>query len=497
MTADRDALYRSAVLAVAMQWGMRAIGLVSVVVLARLLHPHDFGVVAVAMSAAAFVELFGWIGLRQALLRIPDPERAHYDTAWTIQFVLFMALAAAMIAIAPVAADFYRQPAVTGILCVLSLRMVALAVANIGIVDFERDLTLERDVAVRLGARVAALFVTLTAAVLLRDYRALVIGMVAQSTFWTAGTYLAHPYRPRFGLSRRSEILGMSLWMFVCTFAEWVQGQIERIMLGRVASSTATGLYSVSRDLSNIFTQEIATALNRVTFPVFAQGGSGNRAGLATLLGAYAMIVAPLGAGLVATAPDTIAVLLGAKWLPAAPLMRIIALYTSIQAISLMAAAVLQASGQARRSAMLNIAGAGLSVLGIGAAALTYREPVAVALAATTVSGVVMVASVVALAACGRVGAGRLFAALLRPVIAAGAMAFTLLRVVRVETGSPFLDLVVAVPTGAATYAVALAALWTVAGRPPGAEREAAGLIRRIGGGRLGGYARRVGAALR
>ena len=146
-----------------------------------------------------------------------------------------------MIAIAPLAANFYDQPAVTGILWALSLRMVALAVANIGIVDFERDLTLGRDMAVRLGARVAALVVTLVAAVTLRDYRALVIGMVAQSVLWSLGTYLVHPYRPRFGISRRSEILGVSLWMFISTFAEWVQGQIERILLGRIASPTATG----------------------------------------------------------------------------------------------------------------------------------------------------------------------------------------------------------------------------------------------------------------
>jgi O-antigen/teichoic acid export membrane protein len=491
VTLDRATLYRSAVLAVSMQWGMRAIGLVSVVVLARLLSPGDFGVVAVAMSAAAFVELFGWIGLRQALLRIPDPDRAHYDTAWTIQFALFMALGVAMIAIAPLAARFYEQPAVTGILCFLSLRMVALAVANIGIVDFERDMTLGRDMAVRLGARVAALVVTLVAAGLLRDYRALVIGMVAQSAFWAAGTYLAHPYRPRFGLSRRSEILGVSLWMFISTFAEWVQGQIERILLGRIASPTDTGLYSVSKDLSNIFTQEIATALNRVTFPVFAQGRSEGAAGFALLLGAYAAIVAPLGAGLIATAPDTIAVLLGPKWLPAAPLMRIIALYTSIQAISLMAASVLQASGQARRSAVLNIVGAALSVVVVGAAAFLLREPVAVALAALAVSAVMMVAGVVALAACGRTGVVGLAANLLRPVLAATAMAVALLRLLRVDTGSPLVDLVVQVAAGGAIYAAALAALWLGSGRPPGLEREVAGLVRRIVAGRRRGPAGR------
>ena len=484
MTVDRGALYRSAALAIGVQWAMRAIGLVSVVVLARLLKPSDFGVVAVAMSAAAFVELFGWIGLRQALLRIPDPDRSHYDTAWTIQFALFTALAVLMIGIAPLAAGFYGQPAVTGILWALSLRMAALAVANIGIVDFERNLTLGRDMAVRLGARVAALVVTLIAAVSLRDYRALVIGMVAQSALQTAGTFLVHPYRPRFGLSRRSEILGMSLWMFISTFAEWVQGQIERILLGRIASSTDTGLYSVSKDLANIFTQEIATALNRVTFPVFARGRTEGEAGFAVLLGAYAAIVAPMAAGLVATAPDAIAVLLGSQWLPAAPLMRIIALYTGIQAISLMAASVLQASGRARRSAALNIAGAALSVVVIGGAAYALRDPEAVAWAATAVSTAMTVAGLVALAACGRVSFLALLANMARPVLAAAAMAWALLAVLRIDTGSSLLDLVAGVAAGGVIYLAALVAIWLVCGRPAGVEREAVGLVGRLAAGR-------------
>ncbi|PSJ38433.1 oligosaccharide flippase family protein [Allosphingosinicella deserti] len=474
MTIGRATLYRSAFLAVAMQWGVRAIGLISVVTLARLLQPSDFGVVAIALSAAAFVELFGWIGLRQALLRVPDPDRSYYDTAWTIQLILFLVLAIAMLAIAPLAASFYRIPAVTGILWVMSLRMVALAVSNIGIVDFERDMTFGRDMAMRLGVRVASLVVSLIAAFVLRNYWALVIGMVAQSIFWMIGTYIAHPYRPRFSLARRVEILGVSLWMFVSTFSEWVQAQIERLVLGRFAMPATIGLYSVSKDLSSIFTQEIATALNRVTFVTVARGDAKGSAGVATVIGAYATVVAPLAAGLVATAPDTIAVLLGAKWLPATPLMRIIALYTGVQAVSLMVGSVFQASGQARRAALLNIAGALLSALGVGTAAYLFRSPEAVAIAALGVNATMLTVGILLLAIDAKTSAISLAANLLRPLLAAAAMAFVLMRLLVVETGHPFPDLLIQVAIGAGVYASSLFLLWLASGRPPGAEQEAA-----------------------
>jgi O-antigen/teichoic acid export membrane protein len=477
MTIDRATLYRSAALAIALQWGVRAIGLVSVVALARLLRPEDFGVVAIALSAAAFVELFGWIGLRQALLRVSDPDRSHYDTAWTIQLILFSILAVAMIGMAPLAARFYGNPAVTGILCAMSLRMVALAVSNIGIVEFERHMTFGRDMAMRLGVRISSLAVSLIAAVILRNYWALVIGMLAQSIFWAIGTYVAHPYRPRLSLARRAEILGVSLWMFVSTFSEWIQSQVERLVLGRFAPTATIGLYSVSKDLSNIFTQEIATALNRVTFVTVARGEARDGAGVATVIGAYAAIVAPLAAGLVATAPDTIAVLLGAKWLPAAPLMRIIALYTGVQAVSLMVVSVLQASDQARRAASLNIAGALLSALGIGFAGWQFRTPEAVAIAALTVNSLMLATGIAILAVNAKASMLGLASNLLRPILAASAMTFVLMRLLAVETGSPFVDLTIQVVIGIVAYAAALSLLWFASGRPAGAEREAAQLI--------------------
>jgi O-antigen/teichoic acid export membrane protein len=76
----RNALYRSAVLAVTLQWLMRLIGLISVFILARLLEPKDFGIMGLAVAALALVEILGAVGIWQALLRIKEWDREHLDT---------------------------------------------------------------------------------------------------------------------------------------------------------------------------------------------------------------------------------------------------------------------------------------------------------------------------------------------------------------------------------------------------------------------------------
>src|SRR5512139_1506513 len=94
-------LYRSAATAVLLQWSIRFIGLISVLVLARLLTPADFGIIGIAMATVAIVEICGAVGLRQALLRIASPTRDHLDTAWTIQLIVCWSLALLTAAVAP------------------------------------------------------------------------------------------------------------------------------------------------------------------------------------------------------------------------------------------------------------------------------------------------------------------------------------------------------------------------------------------------------------
>jgi O-antigen/teichoic acid export membrane protein len=174
----------------------------------------------------------------------------------------------------------------------------------------------------RIGSRLASFVVAIAAAFWFRNYWALVIGLLAQNSFFSIATYLCHPFRPRLSLKRRAELLGTSLWIFVHAVSQTVQLQIERLVMGRFGSAHVIGLFSVSKDVSEIFTQEIATALNRVTFVTVARDDqplSESPLRTAQILGAYAMIAAPMGFGLAATAESFIHLLLGAEWDAAAP----------------------------------------------------------------------------------------------------------------------------------------------------------------------------------
>jgi len=107
---------------VAARWSIRGMGLINTVVLARLLAPSDFGMVAMAMVAQEFIRVFAETGgLDLAVIRHPSPTAEHYDTAWTMSVCAGVVTALALVAIAPVAEWYFHEPRVVRLIWFLSL----------------------------------------------------------------------------------------------------------------------------------------------------------------------------------------------------------------------------------------------------------------------------------------------------------------------------------------------------------------------------------------
>lgn len=470
----RHAAIRGAAIAIALAWSMRLIGLVSVFVLARLLSPDDFGVIAMAAAMMALVDIFTNIGLYQALLRKPEPTRADYDTAWTIRLILMTILGMVLAASAPFAAAFFDQPALIMLIPFIAVQFVFTGLANIGIVEFDRHMQFGRDLKMRLSVRVITLVLTILAAVTLRSYWALAIGMVVQSAVHMLASYVFHPYRPRLSLAQRRSLVSFSLWMFAGYAAQALHHQAERIAVGRIAPAPVVGLYSVSKDLAAIFTLEIATALNRVTFVATARDDrpfdqQGER--LQMMIGAYAMIVAPIGLGLAVVAPDALAVLLGAQWIAAAPLIAVIAPSSAVYAVHKLVASTMQASGRPAKAAALSGSGAAAIMLAVGIAAATGADAQRIAAISMAVNTGVLLAGITALARLSQTAASGILAAFARPFLAAIGMA-AVVHHAGIATGFALANLAINGALGAAAYAALLALVWRASGTPQGAEQQ-------------------------
>ena len=140
MTSAPGSLVQGTLLTVAMRWTDRLIGFVSTLILARLLTPADFGIIAMATLVIALADVLLDLGTNIALVRDPDATQEHYDTAWTLRLIQTALSTALIIAAAPLAADYFADARVQPVLQILAFSLLLGGLENIGIVAFHKHM---------------------------------------------------------------------------------------------------------------------------------------------------------------------------------------------------------------------------------------------------------------------------------------------------------------------------------------------------------------------
>jgi O-antigen/teichoic acid export membrane protein len=199
-------MIRGSMWTVGLRWSLRLTGLVNIIILARLLTPGDFGIVAIATMIVGMVEIFTQAGQTAALIRHPNPTRDHYDSAWTISVLLGLAVGVLILAFAPITTAYFREPRAHLVVEILAFRTMISGAQNIAVLNFRRNLQFDKQFWFSVTPSFVALVVTVGAAIVLKNYWALVIGLMAEQVAEFVLSYAMEPYRPRFRFNKIREI---------------------------------------------------------------------------------------------------------------------------------------------------------------------------------------------------------------------------------------------------------------------------------------------------
>src|ERR1051326_4810243 len=253
MTATRSVLARTVTGAgwvIAWRLGMRLLGMVSTLILVRLLVPADFGLLALAASFAQTVDGMMTLGTEEAVIRTPNPDRSVYDTAWTLNVIRGLTVAAIVVGCAVPVANFFSDPRLVTILLVVALPPLFDGVSNIGPVDFRREMTFQKEFVIMVLPKLFGIATTLTAALIHPSYTALLYGIVANQSLRSARSYVMHPFRPRLSLRSWRGLVGYSVWTLLLSLAILLRNRSDTLLLGRLTNSTAVGVYSVGAEVA-------------------------------------------------------------------------------------------------------------------------------------------------------------------------------------------------------------------------------------------------------
>ncbi len=471
-----DHMVRGSIWAIGWRWAARAIGLVSTIILARLLTPADFGLVAMAMVIVGFIEIFGYTGMALALIRITHPTRAHYDTAWTLQVITGTVLAGVMILSAPFAAIYFKDPRVAPLIYFLSLRAFFEGFENIGVVAFRANLDFSKDFRFGIYKKILTFVVCITLAVLMRNYWALAIAIVFSRFASTCLSYLMHPFRPRFSLVKTRDIFSFSMWTLATQIGEYLSAKIDEFVVGGLSGTIAMGDYAVASDVAAAPTIELVVPMTRGLFPVYSQFADDRerlRDAYLGVLSIAAILCFSAATGVAVVSHDLVVVVLGAKWLSASPLIVWLALGSAAMALADGVFAIFSVTGNpavASRAVALRL----LALIPGVTLAGRYWGSNGVA-AARAIIYIAMLPSLFLLLKIVLPITGRdILARLWRPFVGAVLMAGAVHTFLFFAPALPALRLAIAVPLGAAVFAFVDLALWQLSGRPTGAEETAA-----------------------
>ncbi|MFT6051402.1 MAG: lipopolysaccharide exporter [Halioglobus sp.] len=464
---------------------VKSLGLISSIILARLLVPGDFGIVALAMSVYALIRLIRQFGFSFALIQNQEASKSFYDTAWTMQLILSSVAALILFCLSPWAASFYEDPRLLPVFLVLSAMFFITGLENIGVVDFQKNMTFDKVFLVQVVPKIVSFVATVGLAFYLRNYWALVIGMLVNKLFSLVMGYSIQSYRPRFCMQDWRALIGFSSWLMINNVITYINRHGQNIVLAKFGGPALVGLLTVATEFASFIATEIVQPINTAAYPGYSKVAHARdklKVTFSDVFDVVALVAFPGAVGIAAIAPLFVPVLLGNKWLEAIEIVPLVA-YASIL-MSLMSTFDMAFIAMARQRITTALVALRV-VIFFPLMYILYQERGAVGVAeAILISNILVFPLYIpALNQQLQLPFTAVLKIVARPILASLSMYFCLVAYIdylgpMALSIAGIAALLGAAVIGLSSYVICLLVLWRLAGMPPSVEHKAINIVK-------------------
>jgi len=376
--------------------GGRLIQFATVLILADLLAPEDFGLVALGFILINFLVIFRELGLGETLI-----QRQHdLDEAYSSALILFPILGIVLYIVAflaaPYASIFFHQRDVVPLIRIMGFSIPIAALGMLPTTLVRKDLAFRNRLVPELlfsvGYGVVAIFLAL------RGYGAfsMVYGQIVAEALRSLAYWMVCPVRFRWRPSFRvtKEILGFGQKVTAGSFSIYVFNNMDQFAIGKLLGDAALGFYSFMFRIANFPAVNITHVVNQVLLPVYSMMQGDRERFRRSYIRATSMIAAatiPLAIGIVLFGREGLIAIYGSKWLPAVAVLQVLAIYGMLRSVGATFGSVLIVSSHPVwlfYGAGCQILAAGIA-LGLGAAKYGI-DGVAIVMTTALIIGVVM-----------------------------------------------------------------------------------------------------------
>jgi len=333
-------------------FGRRILALLANIVLARLLSPADFGLVAMAAVVLGFIDIFKDLGTGAALIQRKQVSEGLFSSIFWFNVGFGVLATALTIACAPLIAAFYKEPRVTPILIGMSVSFLlsALTIVHNGLL--QRHMKFVTLAKIEVASAVISYAVGIGAALLGHGVWSLVYQVVTNSAVFLILIWYASDWRPRFMFiwSEVRSVMNYSLNLTGYNVFYYFAQNVDNFLIGRFLGTEALGLYDLAYRLMTFPMQAISAVFGKVMLPFYAKAQEDLprfRQAFMRSAEAISFITFPLMLGLLAVREPFVLTVFGSQWAPVITLLALFAPLSAIRSIVTTTGSIFMAMGRA------------------------------------------------------------------------------------------------------------------------------------------------------
>ncbi len=331
--------------------GSKGITFLSTMVLARLLSPDDFGLMALGLVAIGYLETFGSLGVGNFVIYKQGEEEKTANLAFTLGLTVNTLLTIGGFLLAPWIANFFNRPSLTAILRTLSFTLLLMRLGSIHEARLKKSLHFRRTFYPEFGKTLAKALTSISLAWLGFGVWSLVAGQIAGSVTVSLIYWLVSGWRPRLAWDWRLSA-GMVSYSFQIILVELMgmfQNNIDYLIVGKRLGAEPLGYYTMAFRIPELLIINICVIVSNALFPAYSHLQSHRDAlqkGVLVTLQYVSLYTIPVGIGLSVLSAAFIPLAFGDNWQASVPLMQALAIYALFYSLSFNAGDVYKAIGR-------------------------------------------------------------------------------------------------------------------------------------------------------
>jgi len=311
---------------------LKLINFIITIILARLLAPHQFGLISLSLIIVNFFEIFRDLGIGSALVY----KKNEVDIAANTAFILFpisgMIFYIISYYIAPLSASFFNEPEISDIIRVISFTFVIWSFGTLPNILLDKDLEFKKKVIPQTIPKIGYGIIAISLALKGFGVWSLVYGTIVLYVLTVLSLWSVVKWRPSYTFDRKTaiELLNYGKQVVGANILVFFISIIDITFIGRLLGANDLGYYTIAFGVATLLTSQVSGLMGTVMFPVYAkikdEKATLKRAYLRTLK-YVSFISIPATIGIFAVALDFVTVVYGAKWLPAVAALQVLCFY--------------------------------------------------------------------------------------------------------------------------------------------------------------------------